>query len=74
MTGRASTPPRQADLAPAPATATARLREHAERLAWGAYLRALRLQEDEPGPVTFIIRNATFKVWERTFLADEVAP
>ena len=36
---------------------------------WLAYVRALALQEAEPGPVTTIVRNATFKVWERTFLA-----
>ena len=48
-----------------------RLRAQSERLAWAAYLRTLALQEAEPGPVTLIIRHATFKVWERTFLADE---
>ena len=70
MTGRPSAPDRQADLAPAPAPAIARLRKHAERLAWIAYLRALRLQRAEPGPTSTIIRDTTFKVWEQTFLGQ----
>ncbi len=45
------------------------LNEHYERLAWVAYLRAVHLQWDEPGPVSDIIRRAVFKVWKRTFLA-----
>ncbi len=66
--------PRRRPQAPArhprrPETAQARLEAQSERLTWDAYLRALHLQEDEPGPVTTIIRNATFKVWKRTFLA-----
>ncbi len=56
-----------------PIPASHKLQEHAQRLAWRAYLRTLALQEAEPSPETTIIRNATFKVWERTFLADEVA-
>ena len=52
------------------AAAQARLHAQTERLAWGAYLRALRLQEDEPGPVTLIIRNAIFQVWKQTFLGQ----
>ena len=54
--------------------ARTRLNKHCERLAWGAYLRVLRLQEDEPGPKSDIIRHAVFKVWEQAFLAGEVAP
>ena len=68
---RPQAPPRQPRR---PEAAQARLHTQTERLAWRAYLRAVRLQEDEPGPVTLIIRNATFKVWERIFLADEAAP
>ena len=41
---------------------------------WSAYCRALHLQEDEPGPVTLIIRNLVFEAWQRQFLTDEVAP
>ena len=51
-----------------PEAAQARLHAQTERLFWAAYRRALRLQEVEPGPVTTVIRNATFAVWKRTFL------
>ena len=54
-----------------PETGQARLQEHVEHLAWAAYCRALRLQEDEPSPETLIIRNATYDVWKRALLADE---
>ena len=50
-------------------TAASRHQAQRERLAWNAYRRALRLQEDEPGLEAAIIRNATFAVWERAFLA-----
>ncbi len=69
MTRFPSAPDRQADLAPA--TATARLREQSEHLAWLAYVRTLALQEAEPGRVTTIIRNATYDVWKRVYLAED---
>ena len=50
-------------------TAANRLQEHAERLAWLAYVRTLALQEAEPGPSTSIIRNSVYTVWARAFLA-----
>ena len=53
-----------------PEAARARLRAQSERLAWSAYLRAVRLQWDEPGPETLIIRRAVLTVWEQTFLGQ----
>ncbi len=52
-----------------PAAARARLHAQTERLAWSAYLRAMRLQEDEPGPETLIIRNAAYSIWQQAFYA-----
>ena len=51
-------------------TALAQLQRQTERLAWGTYLRALRLQEDEPGATSDLIRHITFKFWERAFLEE----
>ena len=52
-----------------PSAAQARLQEHAERLAWLAYVRAVRLQWDEPSPETLIIRNSVYTAWARALFA-----
>ncbi len=48
-------------------TAANRLQEHAERLAWRAYVRTLALQEAEP--VTALFRNAVYSIWQQAFYA-----
>ena len=48
-------------------TALAQLQRQTEHLTWDAYIRAVHLQWAEPGPTPTIIRDTTFKVWERAF-------
>ena len=64
-------PPRRRPQAPRrrPAAPQARLGAQTERLAWRAYLRALRLQQDEPGLTTTVIRSSVYTAWARAFLA-----